>query len=52
MAEEESGEKQHEASEKKLLDARKKGEFAKSVDLTTAAGYAGFLVAFYMFGSP
>jgi len=50
MADEESGEKQHEASDKKLLDARKKGEFAKSIDLTTASVYGGFIVAFYVFG--
>ena len=37
--------KQYEPSQKKLDDARKKGEVAKSVDLTTAAGYGGFLVA-------
>lgn len=37
--------KQYEASQKKLDDARLKGEVPKSVDLTTAAAYAGFLVA-------
>lgn len=35
----------------KLLEARKKGEIAKSTDLMTAAGYAGLLVAFLMAGS-
>lgn len=44
MSEEESGEKQHEPTQKKLDDARKKGEVPRSVDLNTAAGYAGFLL--------
>ncbi|MCG3269102.1 flagellar type III secretion system protein FlhB [Yoonia sp. I 8.24] len=39
-----AGEKQFEPSQKKLDDAREKGEFAKSADLNTAAGYAGVLV--------
>ena len=51
MAEEDTGEKQHEPSEKKLQDARKKGDIAKSVDLTTASAYGGFLVAFFGFGA-
>lgn len=38
-------EKSHEPSEKKLLDARKKGEIARSVDVSTAAGYLGVLLA-------
>jgi len=37
--------KQHEATQKKLDDARKKGEIPRSADLTTAASYAGVLVA-------
>ena len=41
---EESGDKPFAASQKKLDDARKKGEFAKSADLTTAAAYGGFLL--------
>ena len=36
--------KQHEATQKKLDDARRKGEVPRSADLTTAAAYAGFLV--------
>ncbi|WP_420861736.1 EscU/YscU/HrcU family type III secretion system export apparatus switch protein [Algirhabdus cladophorae] len=51
MSEDTGEEKQHEATEKKLQDARKKGDLAKSVDLTTAAAYGGFLLAFYGFGS-
>ncbi|PUB17620.1 EscU/YscU/HrcU family type III secretion system export apparatus switch protein [Yoonia sediminilitoris] len=44
--------KQFEASQKKLDDARKKGEIAKSADLTTAAAYAGFLLIMATFGPP
>ncbi|SFS19239.1 EscU/YscU/HrcU family type III secretion system export apparatus switch protein [Yoonia litorea] len=39
----EDSDKQYEPSAKKLEDARKKGEIARSADLTTAASYAGFL---------
>lgn len=42
--EDDEGEKQFEPSQKKLDDARAKGEIAKSTDLTTAAAYAGFLL--------
>lgn len=35
----------------KLLDARKKGEIAKSTDLQTAAGYAGLTIAFLAAGA-
>ena len=45
MSDEGSDDKQYAATEKKLQDAREKGEIAKSVDLVTAAGYAGFLIA-------
>ncbi len=38
-------EKSHEPSQKKLDDARKKGEVPKSNDLITAAAYAGMLAA-------
>lgn len=45
MAEEdESGEKSHEASPKKLEDARKKGEIPRSPDLSTAMSYLGLLL--------
>lgn len=43
-SEEEAGDKPFEPTQKKLDDARDKGEFAKSVDLTTAAAYVGFLI--------
>ncbi|QFT58372.1 Flagellar biosynthetic protein FlhB [Sulfitobacter sp. THAF37] len=42
--------KSFEATPQKLLDARKKGEIAKSTDLMTAAGYAGLLAALLMAG--
>lgn len=35
----------------KLLEARKKGEIAKSTDLMSAAGYAGLLLAFWIAGT-
>ncbi len=49
---EESGDedKQFEPSQKKLDDARKKGEIPRSVDLTTAAAYGGVLTAAFAFG--
>ena len=37
--------KQYEASQHKLDEARKKGDFARSTDLNTAAAYAGILIA-------
>ncbi|WP_281981073.1 EscU/YscU/HrcU family type III secretion system export apparatus switch protein [Thalassorhabdomicrobium marinisediminis] len=37
--------KQYEASQHKLDEARKKGDFARSTDLNTAAAYGGFLIA-------
>ncbi|SMX47404.1 flagellar type III secretion system protein FlhB [Actibacterium lipolyticum] len=37
----EDEDKQHDATAKKLEDARKKGEIARSADLNTAASYAG-----------
>ncbi|MFT5741965.1 MAG: flagellar biosynthetic protein FlhB [Paracoccaceae bacterium] len=51
MSEEGDEDKQHEPSQKKLDDARKKGEVPKSTDLITAAGYGGFLLAAMAFGS-
>lgn len=47
---EEDTEKSFDATPQKLLEARKKGEIAKSTDLLTAAGYAGLLVAFLLAG--
>lgn len=37
--------KQYEASQHKLTEARKKGDFPRSTDLNTAAAYAGLLAA-------
>lgn len=50
MSGEEDTDKSYDATPQKLLDARKKGEIAKSTDLLTAAGYIGLLVAFMMSG--
>jgi flagellar biosynthesis protein FlhB len=46
-----STDKPFEPTQKKLDDARLRGEFAKSADLTTAAAYGGFLVICLAFGS-
>jgi flagellar biosynthetic protein FlhB len=52
MAEEnDDTEKQHEPTQKKLDDARRKGEVPKSVDITTAAGYAGLVIAMLSVGT-
>jgi len=53
MSEEDAdaGEKPYEASQKKLDDARKKGEVPSSTDLTAAASYGGFLLAGILFGA-
>lgn len=45
-----SADKSFEATQKKLDDARAKGEFAKSVDLTTSAAYGGFFFLTLSFG--
>ena len=44
-APDEDTEKSHEPTPQKLQEARKKGEVARSTDLTTAAAYGGFLLA-------
>lgn len=43
-------EKPYEPTQKKLDEARRKGNVPKSVDITTAAVYAGFLVTILAFG--
>lgn len=43
--EQDSGEKEYEATPKKLEEARRKGEVPRSNDLATAAGYGGILLA-------
>lgn len=43
--------KQHEPTQKKLDDARKKGEIPRSADLSVAASYAGLLLCALMAGA-
>ena len=50
MSEDGDDDKQFEPSQKKLDDARKKGEFPKSTDLTTAAAYCGLIIAVVSLG--
>ncbi|SEN98987.1 flagellar biosynthetic protein FlhB [Pseudorhodobacter antarcticus] len=51
MSEDQSpSEKEHEPSQKKLDDARKKGEIPRSADLITAASYVGFFIAGSLLG--
>jgi flagellar biosynthetic protein FlhB len=47
---EDDTEKTFDATPQKLLEARKKGEIAKSNDLLAAAAYAGLLIALAAFG--
>lgn len=49
-ADEDASEKTFDATPQKLLDARKKGEVAKSTDLMTAAAYGGLLIALVAVG--
>ncbi len=49
-SEEDSADKEHDASPQKLIEARKKGDIPRSTDLMTAAGVAGFLLALVMMG--
>jgi flagellar biosynthetic protein FlhB len=51
MSENESSEKSHEPSQRKLDQARKKGEIVRSNDLITASAYAGLLVMFVSVGA-
>ena len=44
-------EKSHEPTQHKLNEARKKGDIARSADLTTAAAYGGFLIAALAIGA-
>src|SRR6056297_682567 len=51
MAEQdEAAEKSHEPSQRKLDEARKKGEIARAADLQTAMAYVGLLVCMSAFG--
>ncbi|WP_380055138.1 flagellar biosynthesis protein FlhB [Falsihalocynthiibacter sp. SS001] len=47
---EDDSDKQHEPTQKKLDDARKKGEIPRSTDLLTAASYSGFLITAFTIG--
>ncbi len=51
MSEEDDSEKSHAASQKRLDDARDRGEVPYSADLTTAAAYGGFVLVAAGFGS-
>jgi len=51
MAEPQDEDKQHEPTQKKLDDARRKGEVPRSTDLTTAAAYSGFLLVAVSIGA-
>ncbi len=51
MSGQDDTEKTFEATPQKLLEARKKGEIAKSTDLMTSAGYVGILAAFLLTGA-
>lgn len=52
MSEEDaSTDKEYEPTQKRLEDAREKGEIPRSPDLTTAAAYTGFLLALLIFGA-
>ena len=44
MSDEDDDDKPFDPSQKRLDDARKRGEVPKSADLTTAAAYAGLLL--------
>lgn len=44
-------EKSHEPTQKRLQDARKKGEIARSADLNGAIAYSGFWLALLAFGA-
>ncbi|WP_353473535.1 flagellar type III secretion system protein FlhB [Salipiger sp. H15] len=50
MAAEDGGEKSHEPSQRKLSEARRKGDIARAPDLLTAAAYLGLLLVADAFG--
>lgn len=50
MSDEDDTEKSFEPTQKKLDDARKKGEIARSADLQTAAAYIGLTIALFLAG--
>jgi flagellar biosynthesis protein FlhB len=50
MAEEEDDDKQHDPSERKLTQAREKGDIVRSEDLQTAAAYGGLVLGLLIAG--
>jgi flagellar biosynthesis protein FlhB len=50
MSGEDEAEKEHDPTQKRLDEARDRGEFARSADLAAAAGYGGLLLACAAFG--
>ncbi|MGB3148824.1 MAG: flagellar type III secretion system protein FlhB [Paracoccaceae bacterium] len=50
MSDSDADSKEHEPSQKKLDDAREKGDVVRSTDLTAAAAFGGFLIAALAFG--
>lgn len=50
QGDDQGAEKSHEPTQKRLDDARKKGDIAKSTDITVAASYVGLLVALMTLG--
>ncbi|MBL4806043.1 MAG: flagellar biosynthesis protein FlhB [Rhodobacteraceae bacterium] len=51
MSEDNSEEKTHDASQQKIDKARKKGDIAKSTDVSAAAAYLGLLIAVFFVGA-
>ncbi len=50
MSEEDQDDKQHEPTQQKIDQARKRGELVKSAELSVAATYGGFLIAATVMG--
>jgi flagellar biosynthesis protein FlhB len=51
MSEQDSDDKEHDATQKKLDDARLRGEVVQSADLTAAAAYGGLILTSVAFGT-
>lgn len=51
MAESDGGEKTHAPSQKRLEDARRKGQIPRSPDLLSASAFVGLIGAFIMIGT-
>lgn len=51
QGDEESDDKQHDPTQRRLDDARKRGEVPLSQDLTTTGAYAGLVIAAVVFGT-